>query len=123
MTATDELRRLLDERGVEHRADDAKTIKATHWKFRGHASAMFTEYDDDETVLVTSGATWTPAQAVEATLGRGTCKMRSAEGSFHAVNRPVYFCECGAFCTDYTDATTYYKPRYCPNCGREVVDA
>ncbi|MBR1828117.1 MAG: hypothetical protein IJ781_01210 [Atopobiaceae bacterium] len=65
----------------------------------------------------------TPDEAIEriATLGRGTCKIHDCEGSFSAVNRPVWRCDCGAFMTQYTDATTYHKPRFCPNCGRKVV--
>lgn len=55
-----------------------------------------------------------------AKLGRGECILRECEGSFSAVNRPVWLCDCGAFVTQYTDATTYHKPRFCPNCGRSV---
>ncbi len=64
------------------------------------------------------------AQAIvdelNAVLGSGTCKMHDCDGSFSAVNRPVWRCDCGAFTTQYTDATTYHKPRFCPNCGRRV---
>ena len=60
------------------------------------------------------------ADALNATLGRGTCELHDCEGSFSAVGKPVWRCDCGAFMTQYTDATTYHKPRYCPNCGREV---
>lgn len=65
----------------------------------------------------------TPDEAIEriATLGLRTCKIHDCEGSFSAVNRPVWRCDCGAFMTQYTDATTYYKPRFCPNCGAKVV--
>ena len=59
-------------------------------------------------------------QAIAATLGRRECKLRDCEGSFSAVNRPVWLCDCGAFMTQYTDATTYHKPNYCPNCGARV---
>ena len=60
-------------------------------------------------------------QAIAATLGGGECELHECEGSFSAVNRPVWRCDCGAFMTQYTDATTYHKPRYCPNCGRKAV--
>lgn len=115
MTATDELRRMLDERGVEWKAPASydgstkyDTIVDGYW---------FHEYDGKITV---HGLT--PAQAIAATLGRGECKIHDCEGSFSAVNRPVWRCDCGAFMTQYTDATTYHKPRYCPNCGRRIVD-
>lgn len=54
------------------------------------------------------------------TLGRGECELHGCDGSFSAVNRPVWRCDCGAFMTQYTDATTYHMPRYCPNCGKRV---
>lgn len=50
-----------------------------------------------------------------------TCELHDCEGSFSAVNKPVWRCDCGAFMTQYTDATTYHKPRFCPNCGRKVI--
>ena len=59
-------------------------------------------------------------QSIAATLGVGTCELHDCEGSFSAVNKPVWRCDCGAFMTQYTDATTYHKPRFCPNCGRKV---
>ena len=67
---------------------------------------------------------FTREQAIEAwnTLAdeRGECELHGCEGGFSAVNRPVWRCDCGAFVTQYTDATTYHKPRYCPNCGKAV---
>ena len=52
----------------------------------------------------------------------GECELHDCEGSFSAVNRPVWRCDCGAFMTQYTDATTYHKPRFCPNCGRKAME-
>lgn len=119
MTATDELRALLDEHGVEYSAEDGKTAWATRWEF-GHSSALFTEYDDDKCVFVTSGYTWTPERAIAATLGAGECewelehsgtlydKWRCSECKFLFVEPR---CDQG-----YTDLV----PNYCPNCGRKV---
>ena len=52
-----------------------------------------------------------------------TCKMKYLRsGDFgRDTKRPVYQCDCGAFCTNYSDLTNYYKPKYCPNCGRLVI--
>lgn len=108
MTATDELRRLLDERGVEY---DGKTYEgATFW-------------NDDTNIAVASegygGKLWvsqslTPAQAVEATLGRGTCHECAGM-------EDVFECsECGM---RYEGWALKRWARYCPNCGRKVVDA
>lgn len=55
-----------------------------------------------------------------ASLGSGTCELHDCDGSFSVVNRPVWRCDCGAFVTQYTDASTYHKPRFCPNCGKAV---
>lgn len=126
MTATDELRRMLDGRGVE-------------WRRTPHYSS---ESQDNETVFEGTGIEWyandhlngrlglrtaryevTPEQAVEATLGAGTC---------HDVGDPSDFCcsECGVrMFTDTNDTYTMIAsdgrtiikhPNYCPNCGRKV---
>lgn len=65
----------------------------------------------------------TEAEAIAAwnTRADRTCELHDCEGSFSAVNKPVWRCDCGAFMTQYTDATTYHKPRYCPNCGAKVM--
>lgn len=63
MTATDELRRLLDERGVElYKGGDGRTM----W-LCGLPMCYATEWGDDTVWL---DAVMTPEQAVEATLGR-----------------------------------------------------
>ena len=53
-----------------------------------------------------------PAQAIDATVGRGTCHMETADGcqNWNSCS------ECGA--DYYTDQPI----NYCPNCGRKVVD-
>ena len=62
------------------------------------------------------------AQAVEATLGRGTCEWQLVKkGPCYLVFR----CStCGyEHASSNTDAcATELDPRYCPNCGREVVN-
>ena len=68
MTATDELRRMLDERGVEH--TDAED---------GHTQHTFWLGGDHEIAACNSGKrlavyNLTPEQAIAATLGRGTCR-------------------------------------------------
>ena len=128
MTATDELRKLLDERGVKHEDKHTELVPgisdwdSTWW--RGIAGLEFHAVGDEtfgrEGCVYINGTYLTPEQAIAATLGRRECKLRDCEGSFSAVNRPVWLCDCGAFMTQYTDATTYHKPRFCPNCGRKV---
>ena len=67
-----------------------------------------------------NGAYGEIADELNSRAGR-TCELHDCEGSFSAVNKPVWRCDCGAFMTQYTDATTYHKPRFCPNCGRKVI--
>lgn len=107
MTATDELRRLLDERGIEWTYGDGTVSYASDGRWF-HAWA----YNDD-TMCVSMGYL-TPAQAVEATLGRGTC--RECAGM-----EDVFECsECGM---RYEGWALKRWALYCPNCGRRVVDA
>ena len=128
MSATDELRRLLDERGVE-------------WRRTPHYSS---ESQDNETVFAGDGIEWyandhlngrlglralryevTPEQAIDATLGRGTCHDIAETPNYR--NKTEFKCsECGyeynatgGFGCDYGDEPDF---RYCPNCGRKVVE-
>ena len=118
MRATDELRKLLDERGVEWMPIAWNPKRETFYHAANGVGFCADEYTDG--VKIYTDATITPEQAIAATLGAGMCKLHDCDGSFSAVNRPVWRCDCGVFMTEYTDATTYHKPRYCPNCGRKV---
>ena len=123
MTATDELRRLLDERGVE-------------WRRTPHYSS---ESQDNETVFEGNGIEWyandhlngrlglravryevTPEQAIAATLGRGTCHAVFEVDAMSEDERIGEFVcsECGETFGDGRDQL----PHYCPNCGRKVVE-
>ena len=120
MTATDELRRMLDERGAKWWPLDGTPdmteciVDGVRHKYRPVGGRIIWSSCTEVAVK--------PAQAIAATLGPGTCRLHDCGGSFSAVNRPVWRCDCGAFMTQYTDATTYHKPRFCPNCGRKVVE-
>ena len=75
MSATDELRRLLDERGVEWEDDSEEWIKHTSWN---DANCWFNEYPDGLTAwgMINRG---TPVQAINATLGNDGAE-RSNDG-------------------------------------------
>lgn len=103
MTATEELRRLLDERGVEYRTHG--TTDRT-WFEVGRISWFICERENGN--FTADAVFLTPAQAIDATLGRGTCKV---------VSKPfdMWECECGK---------AWWHggaPNYCPNCGRKEV--
>lgn len=115
MSATDELRRMLDERGVEWgniRNDGSESDYLTEWQFEGIQSyAVATEWAVGGGLsLETHRHHLTPEQAIAATVWRGTChKVLDFDGT-------AWICsECGE----------HIGPRrwnFCPNCGRKVVD-
>jgi hypothetical protein len=120
MTATDELRRLLDERGAEWEKPTGiiEQIK-TVWRDGPWEFAAVDTGDGELSVYVEHRFWLTPAQAVEATLGRGECEIETTENWLPAER--YHRCkECGAFFA-VLDASHDVPPRYCPNCGRRVV--
>lgn len=114
MTATEELRRMLDERGVEWTKP-----KRIWWEL--------IDCEPDDSVTIVEGVTieaatdgmlvvypLTPEQAIEATLGRGTCRR-----VLYKPTNVLVCSECGAGMPRQLDKYCYLH--YCPNCGREVV--
>lgn len=78
--------------------------------------AMFTD-GCEWTELVVENAT--PEQAIDATLGRGTCKNVG-----YYIDSTRFKCSACGY-NGWTKYAAYGKdmvPRYCPNCGRKVVD-
>lgn len=72
MSATDELRRLLDERGVEYETDERNAI--TEWSTYYGAFVYFARQREGKLLVETTVATkhsviLTPEQAIAATLG------------------------------------------------------
>lgn len=131
MTATETLRRMLDERGVEH--EDSELIDHsdgtmtcyTEWGGNddGDGANVYVEYTDG-TVLRMFDAT--PEQAIAATLGGGECED---EGGIGANGEQAFNCsECGCVLSLYdsdganTLCTGFVHdyPRFCPACGRSV---
>lgn len=117
MTATDELRRMLDERGVEWSAPNSimaelnrdLALRMTYWG----DTFQFCAIENYGGGLSLSDLT--PQQAIEATLGRGTCKD---------VGRYCFSCsECGWVANEPHHVLGGFWPNYCPNCGRKVVEA
>lgn len=117
MTATEELRRLLDERGVEY--DEAAAVisgvVATFWHDRnGYPCSAIEGADDIQDGKLSVQALLIPAQAADATLGRGTTTRTSKYRTKYGRSIPV--CErCGYGIGDM-------RWNFCPSCGAEVVD-
>ena len=116
MTATDELRRLLDERGVEWQDYDGEPTWMGSDGEMHYARQEFTFNGLTDNVTVYHLA---PEQAVEATLGRGTCHSDNNPPLLYDDPFRVFRC---SECHHKVDLRRNPKPNYCPNCGRKVVD-
>ena len=137
-TATEILRRLLDERGVEWQAYELNPFeKTTSWDIdtsdpAHEVCASLEEFDSGTTLL----RFWncTPAQAIAATLGSSNCTNSERTETCHDEGDPSDFCcsACGVrMFTDTNDTYTMIasdgrtiikRPNYCPNCGAKVVE-
>lgn len=110
MTATDKLRRLLDERGVEYRASHSGYVIEIGPYITAFANPTKTTVD-------VSLFRITPEQAITAALGRGTC---------HIVMISPGWWECDECANsidwDSCDPNDPPSCNFCPNCGREVVE-
>ena len=127
MSATDELKMLLDERGVEWRDNDGDI------EFCGADGRMLVAWDagaDREHMLTLTRLT--PSQAVEMALGGGKCKTVSMDcfgnppfntSGLSGNNTAVGCSECGApwsTCGLFRGNQLKHNFKACPICGREV---
>ena len=124
MTATDELRRMLDERGVKWgniRRDGSESNFLTEWQFDGNeGNVVATERAiGGELSVEIHRYHLTAAQAIDATLGRGTCKM--VVDNNHRVDNVTtsWGCVCSS-CGGFHKFTHGDGWAYCPSCGRAV---
>ena len=121
MTATDELRRLLDERGVEWEADDTQvdstgTIYCVTYVKEGYGRTWVYEEPPDCDLLVSYNHDLTPEQAIDATLGRGTCHETIIDHYWRGCG------SCGYIWEFMYGIGKCERPHYCPNCGARVVE-
>ncbi|MBR3157897.1 MAG: hypothetical protein IKF14_02220 [Atopobiaceae bacterium] len=120
MTATEMLRRLLDERGVKHIDDNL----STSWLSGGWLWSAYENVADDTLML----SPFFPEQAVEATLGRGTCKSVCNSVSEFTCSECGFNCDLTSWISLFDGDDGRHRhhhhgmPNYCPNCGRKVVD-
>lgn len=70
MTPSEEVRKLLDDRGVEYTTDDGRFAKVTKWLALNGRLAVYAEYDSGEVRFAMDSLSLTPAQAIAATVGR-----------------------------------------------------
>ena len=136
MTATDELCRLLDERGSEYVLDEEygekyPPEKRVTWSCdlagedmtvtaRDYCININDDGSADYCLDLECHEVFTPEQAIAATLGVGTCHVETTENWLPAER--YHRCKnCGAFFA-VLDASGDIPPRVCPNCGAKVVD-
>jgi len=110
MTATDELRRLLDERGVEWAEPTMKPN--TTWFPDAYGTNCRVKPWGDALCVKRYGLT--PQQAIDATLGRGTCRETIIDHYWRGCG------SCGYIWEFMYGIGKCERPRYCPNCGRRV---
>lgn len=125
MTETERLRALLDKRGVKH----YDGTECTYWGYTvlARSDGSFPIYRFSATE-VTDGVSVrllrvSPEQAVEATLGRGTCrnispKLGNDEFTCEECLARVYGSSGRWFDVNWE----YHKFNFCPNCGRRVAN-
>ena len=113
MSATDELRRMLDERVVEWwplGKDMTETvIDDVRHKFRQVGRGILWSSYAEKTVP--------PEQAIAATLGRGECHEVMIDRFFRGCS------ECGYVWEYMYGIGKRVGPSYCPECGAKVVSA
>lgn len=120
MTPTDELRAMLDERGVEWETD--RSGFRVMWgkpvdEF--HDTMQFKAVDN---ALPNGGLNvhicgFTPEQAIAATLGAGTCHEVMIDKFFRGCS------ECGYMWEYMYGIGNRSGPNFCPKCGARVVRA
>ena len=109
-SATEHLRALLDERGVEYRWDNGTAT----WYVDG---VMYNAWGFDNERLIMSVCHLAPEQAIAATLGPGTCHI-----DLVGYNEREDRFQCNS-----CDWSMWFRRgtlpcfNYCPNCGKRVV--
>lgn len=116
MTATNELRKMLDDRGVEWKAT-AKNRTVINGDWIADEDVEATKYGDD-TVFCAWTLTYhlTAEQVIDAVLGRGECELEEGGWSTEGDHARVWL-TCGHDCMVDTVADL---PKFCPKCGRQV---
>ena len=123
MTATDRVRAMLDERGVEwDELAGHPVVVGTEWHDRdGHPCTALEHADDVPDGMLSVQACLTPEQAIEATLGRGECKKLPSDGITRCfVRRYGYEIEFGYWKCSACGCECFEGARYCMGCGRKV---
>lgn len=123
MSATKELREMLDECGVEWAVPDESWNQdgITYWKVGSIKWVAFESENGTLWLNCNSVTDLTPEQAIAATTGRGTCHMVKRHDYVVYGEAPDIWWECdGCGCT-LPNPLDMPEIHYCPSCGRRVV--
>lgn len=114
-SATERLRAMLDERGVEHEGGE----RSVRW--RDHNGVMMQAFPLADGELGMEVWSCTPAQAIAATLGAGTCHVECFDDGIDEgldgdpiFTPPTWYLSCG-----HTEQGSE-RPNFCPVCGKVV---
>lgn len=126
MTATEILKAMLDERGVDHEDYEGAVVRTTSWTANDGQSVTFMErLDNGKTMFVFDTSAFTPEEAVAATLGAGTCHDLAEtpayrdKAEFKCSKCGYEYSAVGGFGCDSGDEPNF---NFCPNCCAKVVD-
>ena len=121
MSATERLRGLLDEHNIEWWSNDGHEPDHTEWVTD---SAVFaSRMSINGRLAIKTIRVMTPEQAIEETMGRDTCHMMLTELRSGSAYQDIYECsECGEQVVRHTIMGESKPPKYCPECGRIVVE-
>lgn len=137
MSATDDLRRMLDERAIEW--ESPRPGVTWFYDKRGNSCESANWCEESVTLCLYD---LTPAEALDAALGRGECRLSGyTDAAFRVVQASgqldfidyAEVCECSACGASFIVPHEYEriasgedelwpKFNFCPNCGRKVVD-
>jgi hypothetical protein len=116
MTATEELRRMLDERGIEYSAHEDSWAKETYW-IVSHNPYRFSERSEYGTCVLHN---ITPEQAIAATLGGGECEIVYRDGGWYCTEcKEAVGCD-DPWCESYINGNVVEMWSFCPACGRRL---
>lgn len=141
-SATEELRRLLDERGVEWWNEFAAMHRSNYTHFEPDGGMFVDVWEQDGKLGIETHTDYrfTPEQAIAATLGAcsDSCNCTNGErtdldaatlGRGTCVNMDGETDAEWFTCSECNTELRVHEPfdafsiHYCPNCGRKVVDA
>ena len=128
MTATDELREMLDERGIEYEQSYIEGIASythtTKWETQTGNMCAFCEVEDGHPPYFTRLDIWTPTpeQVIAATVGCEACHLALKDDHEEYGEAFHIWWECDECGVTIPRTVGMPELRYCPSCGRRVVE-